>query len=101
MHTKNVGDRKDTIKNLKRTIRKKEKENNKLDAELEEIALSVAERRNVNDANGKTGGEKSVHRQSQHLRVQIDRDRRARAETLTDRNGRTDGQTERQREVHG
>ena len=53
MHHRNVNDRKDTIKNIKRLIRRKEKENEQLDADLEELALSVAERRNVNEANGK------------------------------------------------
>lgn len=52
MHYRNVNDRKETIKNIKRLIRRKEKENEQLDADLEELALSVAERRNVNEANG-------------------------------------------------
>ena len=52
MHHCNVNDRKETIKNIKRLIRRKEKENEQLDADLEELALSVAERRNVNEANG-------------------------------------------------
>lgn len=52
MHHRNVNDRKETIKNIKRLIRRKEKENEQLDADLEELALSVAERRNVNEANG-------------------------------------------------
>lgn len=45
MHHRNVNDRKETIKNIKRLIRRKEKENEQLDADLEELALSVAERR--------------------------------------------------------
>ena len=53
MHHRNVNDRKETIKNIKRLIRRKEKDNEQLDADLEELALSVAERRNVNEANGK------------------------------------------------
>ena len=53
MHHGNVNDRKETIKNIKRLIRRKEKDNEQLDADLEELALSVAERRNVNEANGK------------------------------------------------
>ena len=52
MHYRNVNDRKEAIKNIKRLIRRKEKENEQLDADLEELALSVAERRNVNEANG-------------------------------------------------
>ena len=52
MHHRNVNDRKEAIKNIKRLIRRKEKENEQLDADLEELALSVAERRNVNEANG-------------------------------------------------
>ena len=52
MHHRNVNDRKEAIKNIKRLIRRKEKENQQLDADLEELALSVAERRNVNEANG-------------------------------------------------
>ncbi len=52
MHHRNVNDRKNTIKNIKRLIRRKEKDNEQLDADLEELALSVAERRNVNEANG-------------------------------------------------
>lgn len=55
MHHRNVNDRKDAIKNIKRLIRRKEKENEHLDADLEELALSVAERRNVNEANGTCG----------------------------------------------
>ncbi|PFX29198.1 cilia- and flagella-associated protein 43-like [Stylophora pistillata] len=51
MHHRNVNDRKETIKNIKRLIRRKEKDNEQLDADLEELALSVAERRNVNEAN--------------------------------------------------
>jgi hypothetical protein len=53
MHERNVDDRKETIKGIKRVIRKKEKDNSNLDHDLEEIALSVAERRNVNEMNGK------------------------------------------------
>ena len=56
MHHRNVNDRKETIKNIKRLIRRKEKENDQLDADLEELALSVAERRNVSEANGKYVG---------------------------------------------
>lgn len=56
MHHRNVNDRKETIKNIKRLIRRKEKENEQLDADLEELALSVAERRNVNEANGEWNG---------------------------------------------
>ena len=52
MHHRNVNDRRETIKNIKRLIRRKEKDNEQLDADLEELALSVAERRNVNEANG-------------------------------------------------
>ena len=52
MHHRNISDRKESIKNVKRLIRRKEKENEQLDADLEELALSVAERRNVNEANG-------------------------------------------------
>ena len=52
MHDRNVNDRKDTIKGIKKVIRKKQLENAKLDQELEELALSVAERRNVNEMNG-------------------------------------------------
>lgn len=51
MHHRNVNDRRETIKNIKRLIRRKEKDNEQLDADLEELALSVAERRNVNEAN--------------------------------------------------
>ena len=54
MHNRNVDDRKTIIKNIKKTISKKEKENRTLDNQLEELALSVAERRNVNEANGNT-----------------------------------------------
>ena len=53
MHKRNVEDRRNSIKKLKRLIRQKDDENSSLDNDLEEISLSVAERRNVNDANGK------------------------------------------------
>ena len=52
MHRRSVEDRINAIKNIKRLIRRKEKENEALDGDLEELALSVAERRNVNEANG-------------------------------------------------
>ena len=38
---------------MKKAIRKKEIENARLDEELEEQALKVAERKNVSDPNGK------------------------------------------------
>lgn len=67
MHHRNVNDRKETIKNIKRLIRRKEKENDRLDADLEELALSVAERRNVNEANATGRSDPGAERRLQDI----------------------------------
>jgi len=67
MHHRNVNDRKETIKNIKRLIRRKEKENEQLDADLEELALSVAERRNVNEANAAGRSDTGAERRLQDI----------------------------------
>lgn len=45
-------DRRRIIGDLKKAIRKKEIENARLDEDLEELALKVAERKNVSNPNG-------------------------------------------------
>ncbi|KAM7447734.1 Cilia- and flagella-associated protein 43 [Porites harrisoni] len=67
MHHRNVNDRKETIKNIKRLIRRKEKDNEQLDADLEELALSVAERRNVNEANAAGRSDTGAERRLQDI----------------------------------
>jgi len=67
MHHRNVNDRKEAIKNIKRLIRRKEKENEQLDADLEELALSVAERRNVNEANAAGRSDTGAERRLQDI----------------------------------
>lgn len=67
MHYRNVNDRKEAIKNIKRLIRRKEKENEQLDADLEELALSVAERRNVNEANAAGRSDTGAERRLQDI----------------------------------
>ncbi|XP_015758446.1 PREDICTED: cilia- and flagella-associated protein 43-like [Acropora digitifera] len=67
MHHGNVNDRKERIKNIKRLIRRKEKENEQLDADLEELALSVAERRNVNEANVAVRSDTGAERRLQDI----------------------------------
>ena len=52
MHTNNIGDKNKSLKRLKRLIKHKETDNSKLDENLEDLSLSVAERRNVSQANG-------------------------------------------------
>ena len=42
-----------SMQNLKNMIKKKQGENTALDISLEDLALSVAERRNINDASSK------------------------------------------------
>jgi len=48
-------------------IRRKEKENEHLDADLEELALSVAERRNVNEANAAGRSDTGAERRLQDI----------------------------------
>ena len=52
MHQKNVADRKRQIRSLKRQIREKGDENIQREEDLEQLSLSVAERKNINDVNG-------------------------------------------------
>ena len=53
MHKRNVQDRQRIINKLKRQIREKKAENKKYDVDLEEMSVSVVERRNINEVNGK------------------------------------------------
>lgn len=57
-HARNVEDRQRVIRDLKRAIRKKEIENERMDVGLEEMALKVAERKNVSDPNGECAMER-------------------------------------------
>ena len=52
MHKRNVSDRSNALKKLKKLIKTKESDNTSLDQNLEELSLSVAERRNVSQTNG-------------------------------------------------
>lgn len=60
MHKRNVTDKLDALKRFKRLIKKKEEDNTELDGRLEDLSLSVAERRNVSETNG-------MFDRSQHL----------------------------------
>lgn len=53
MHGRNVQDRKRIIRKLRHQIVSKVEENEQLDIDLEEMALSVAERKNIHDVTGK------------------------------------------------
>ncbi|XP_074642124.1 cilia- and flagella-associated protein 43-like isoform X2 [Tubulanus polymorphus] len=48
-HEKNVQDRKSTLKELRKIIREREEENKSLDGELEELNVSVNERRHIHE----------------------------------------------------
>lgn len=52
-HEKNVDDRKKTLRELKRIIKEKAEENSALTKELEELNVSVNERRHIHEVNGK------------------------------------------------
>lgn len=52
-HVRNVEDRRRVIRDLKKAIRRKEIENQRMDTDLEEMAIKVAERQNVSNPNGK------------------------------------------------
>lgn len=52
---RNVEDRRRVIRDLKKAIRRKEIENKRMDIDLEEMAIKVAERQNVSNPNGKFG----------------------------------------------
>ena len=52
MHDRKVGDKKRVMRKLKRQIRQKSDENQKLDVDLEEMALDVAERTQINKNHG-------------------------------------------------
>ena len=54
MHDRKVGDKKRAIRKLKRQIRQKADENQKLDDDLEEMALDVAERTQINKSHGES-----------------------------------------------
>ena len=53
MHKSNITDKNKSLKRLTRLIKNKEDDNSKLDEDLEELSLSVAERRNVSQTIGK------------------------------------------------
>lgn len=52
MHARKVGDKKRVIRKLRRQIKDKTEENKKYDLQLEELALDVAERKNIHDVIG-------------------------------------------------
>ena len=54
-HEKACDERKKILKGLRHTIRGKEKNNASLDNDLEEMNVSVAERKHINEVNGKEG----------------------------------------------
>ncbi|XP_077991965.1 cilia- and flagella-associated protein 43-like [Glandiceps talaboti] len=64
-HEKNMGERKDIIGQLRQTIRKKERDNHKLMRELQELNVTVAERKHINSVNADkhadSGAEKRMH----------------------------------------
>ena len=53
MHKSNITEKNRSLKRLTRLIKNKETDNSKLDEDLEELSLSVAERRNVSQTIGK------------------------------------------------
>ena len=53
-HEKNVDERKKTLRDLKRIIKERADENAALTKELEELNVSVNERRHIHEVNGKT-----------------------------------------------
>ena len=53
MHNRKVGDKKRTIRRLKRQIREKIDQNRKFDEDLEDLALNVAERTQISKKTGK------------------------------------------------
>ena len=53
-HEKNVDDRKKTLRDLKRIVKERADENTALTKELEELNVSVNERRHIHEVNGKT-----------------------------------------------
>ena len=57
-HEKAVEGRKKILKELRHTIRGKEKNNATLDKDLEEMNVSVAERKHINEVNGEGRGRK-------------------------------------------
>lgn len=52
-HDKNVGERKKALSKLRHTVKKKEQDNDNLDDQLDEMNVCVAERKHINDVNGK------------------------------------------------
>lgn len=66
-HVRNVDDRRRIIRDLKKAIRKKEIENSRLDDDLEELALKVAERRNVSDPNAENQVEAGTKRRLKNI----------------------------------
>ena len=52
-HEKNVDERKKTLRDLKRIIKERADENAALTKELEELNVSVNERRHIHEVNGK------------------------------------------------
>lgn len=55
-HRRHLDDRKKIYNKLKQSIRAKELENAQLDRELEETSVCVAERKHINEVNGKCMG---------------------------------------------
>ena len=51
-HEKNVMQKKRIVKDLKKTIKERQDENGELSNELEDLNVSVNERRNIHEVNG-------------------------------------------------
>ena len=63
MHERKVQDRKRVIRKLRKQIGEKTDENNNLDIQLEELSLQVAERTNIDEANGRLDDFDSVDKE--------------------------------------
>ena len=66
-HERNVGERCRVIRELKRAIRRKEIENERMDIDLEEMALKVAERRNVSNLDAENQAEANSERRLKNI----------------------------------
>ncbi|CAB3976600.1 Hypothetical predicted protein [Paramuricea clavata] len=66
-HARNVEDRHRVIRDLKKAIRKKEIENERLDIDLEEMAITVAERKNVSNPDAENQAEANSERRLKNI----------------------------------
>eukprot|EP00795_Rhopilema_esculentum_P012071 gene12071-2664_t len=67
MHKRNVLDRSNALKKLKKLIKSKESDNTSLDQNLEELSLSVAERRNVSQTNENERNDTATEKRMQDI----------------------------------